>query len=1006
MWRKWDLHVHTPASLVSRYGGDLEHVWAKYLRELAELPPEIAVLGINDYIFLDGYKRVREAWLADALPNIKLLLPVVELRVDKFAGTDGALRRVNYHIIFSDQVPVEAIEEQFIAGLRARYQLIPEVGAVPWEASPSRHSLTNLGEAIIASVPPAQRDKYGPPLIEGFKNFNVSLESIEKALKSHYFKDQYLSAVGKTEWASIKWQDGSIAEKKSIINNADLVFVAAESAAGAIHTRDVLRNHGVNPRLLDCSDAHDFTDSTDKDRLGQCHTWIKADPTFEGLRHVLHESEHRIYLGEKPRQLRRMEDAPTRLVNEVAFRKRAGSKLPEEWFDGATIPLNPGLVAIIGRKGSGKSALLDTIGLTGDSSRREFSSFLRRFSRTEDNKGAHFEAELRWIVGSSGWRGLDSVNSAPETVERVTYIPQHLFEDICNELQGENRGLFDRELKRVIFSHVSEQRRLDMPSADEWLRFNAREYSASRTQYRAALAELNERIAEMEAAATPEYGLRTSARVTQMEFEHEVLLAQRPAEVGRPSEDETPEAKQLADEIRTWRAKRSDVLREIELAKEGEADATARATAARRLRERVSRLTRAVESAREESAGDLHRLNLSFEQVVAVALDLEVLDAAAARAATDIEASSQQQRDDVPGSAAARLVEIERELTVLQGRLDAPHKAYQDYLERLQQWDARVKALVGDADSPGSLTYVRAEMEYLAGLPARLEEAYAERRNIARSILETLREEVGLLRELYAPIQQAIAENEIVRGNIALEFTAEVHDAGFTQSFLEFIHQGRVGTFSGREEGEKRIRNLLAESELATVEGALNFAEAVRSRLGSDHRDAKRPAVAVADQLRAAKSVTELYDFLFGFSYLEPRYGMRLAGRALEGLSPGEKGALLLVFYLLLDKADTPLLLDQPEENLDNETVFSLLVPAVKAAKDRRQLLVVTHNPNLAIACDADQVVCAARDPDGANRVTYQTGAIENPEINRRAVDVLEGTMPAFLNRGWKYHAL
>lgn len=60
-WRKWDLHVHTPASLVQNFRAqNAEDVWETYIRDLEGLPPEIQVLGINDYLFIDGYRRVLE----------------------------------------------------------------------------------------------------------------------------------------------------------------------------------------------------------------------------------------------------------------------------------------------------------------------------------------------------------------------------------------------------------------------------------------------------------------------------------------------------------------------------------------------------------------------------------------------------------------------------------------------------------------------------------------------------------------------------------------------------------------------------------------------------------------------------------------------------------------------------------------------------------------------------------------------------------------------------------
>jgi hypothetical protein len=81
------------------------------------------------------------------------------------------------------------------------------------------------------------------------------------------------------------------------------------------------------------------------------------------------------------------------------------------------------------------------------------------------------------------------------------------------------------------------------------------------------------------------------------------------------------------------------------------------------------------------------------------------------------------------------------------------------------------------------------------------------------------------------------------------------------------------------------------------------------------------------------------------------------------------------------------------------------LVPSIKEAKSRRQIIIVTHNPNLAVVCDADQVIHASLDKHAANRARYVTGAIENPEINKLLVNILEGTRPAFDNRDRKYQA-
>jgi len=101
-----------------------------------------------------------------------------------------------------------------------------------------------------------------------------------------------------------------------------------------------------------------------------------------------------------------------------------------------------------------------------------------------------------------------------------------------------------------------------------------------------------------------------------------------------------------------------------------------------------------------------------------------------------------------------------------------------------------------------------------------------------------------------------------------------------------------------------------------------------------------------------------------------------------------------------------PLQIDQPEGNLDNETIFEILVTCIKKAKKKRQIIIVTHNPNLAVVCDAELIICASLDVKNKNKVSYTTGSIENPSINKKIVDVLKGTQPAFDKRDSKYRSM
>jgi AAA domain, putative AbiEii toxin, Type IV TA system len=87
-------------------------------------------------------------------------------------------------------------------------------------------------------------------------------------------------------------------------------------------------------------------------------------------------------------------------------------------------------------------------------------------------------------------------------------------------------------------------------------------------------------------------------------------------------------------------------------------------------------------------------------------------------------------------------------------------------------------------------------------------------------------------------------------------------------------------------------------------------------------------------------------------------------GVDIHKLSPGTRGIVLLLLYLALDDSDDrPVIIDQPEENLDPKSIFDELVGLFIYAKARRQVIMVTHNANLVINTDADQIIIATAGP-------------------------------------------
>jgi len=132
-WRKWDLHVHTPFSyLNNQFGSDFDDYVKKLFKKAIE--KEIAVIGITDYFCIEGYKKIKTEYLTkeeklkelfsdEEIKNIKniTLFPNIEFRLDTLVGSN----RVNFHVIFSDSVQIEDIEENFLHELKFVYEGTP-----------------------------------------------------------------------------------------------------------------------------------------------------------------------------------------------------------------------------------------------------------------------------------------------------------------------------------------------------------------------------------------------------------------------------------------------------------------------------------------------------------------------------------------------------------------------------------------------------------------------------------------------------------------------------------------------------------------------------------------------------------------------------------------------------------------------------------------------------------------------------------------------------------------
>lgn len=949
LWHRWDLHFHTPSSFDYENGKLTNQDIVDGL-----VANGIRVIAITDHHRMD-VARIREL---QQLGQGKLtVLPGIELR------DDHGDKPIHYICIFSEDCDLDHVWTTLQGALGLTPKAILEKGGedkiyVPIEKGADE--TRKLG-GVVSIHAGAKSNS-----IEGIDN----KEQFQQRIKFDITKN----------WVDLM----EVGQLKDI----------------DVHLKKIFPAIGLERPLIICSDNHNVKNYVVKTPL-----WFRADPTFRGLLMVLREPQGRVFLGERPPEHTRIEQNPTKYVRSISFLRKDTAPDDEKWFSGS-ISFNPGLVAIIGNKGSGKSALSDMLGLLGASKTSASFSFLssKRFRHPTGGFASHFDATLEWASGESIPQCL-AVPTPPEAVERLKYLPQDHVEKVCNELAGIGERNFEQELKGVIFSHVPESLRLGQGTLDDLVRFQTGEKQKRIDSLLKQLRDASRSRAALETQADPNTKRELQEKLKRRELELDAHDKAKPVEKPNPTStaSEAPPDPALTQNLADAEKAKKDVETKISQAEESLRVAERRNAVAKRLLEKLNNFQKEFDTFLPSLTEDAEELGLQPAQLVTLTVKKSDAERIRDEAASAIAAAKTQLDEANPLSLKKRLIEAQTKLAELQTKLDAPNRAYQAYLRELGEWQEKRGKIDGSETDTDSLKGLTASLAALNDLPTRIATLQAEQEKLALQIHEEKLAQAAVYRSLYEPVQKFIDTHTLAKNKLKLEFRAELTNEDFTNRLLALLALNRRGSFMGLDDGRARADAFAQATVWSDKESVRSFFKSIDNALHTDQREKPAPAVQLRDQVAKGKKPEDAFDLLYGLEYVEPRYVLRWEGKDISMLSPGERGTLLLVFYLLIDKGDMPLVIDQPEGNLDNHTVAKVLVDCIREARRRRQVFIVTHNPNLAVVCDADQIVHAAMDKAGGNAITYTSGALENPAMSQHVTDVLEGTRWAFSVRGKKY---
>jgi len=975
-WRRWEPHIHAPGTVMNnQFTGPT--AWEDYLTALEGAVPAIEAIAVTDYYVTDTYEEVLRHRANGRLPEAKLVFPNVELRLDVATAKGGF---VNLHLFVSPEDPRHLEELQRLLS-RLQFNVMQD------RFDCTRSELIRLGKKADPTITDDRA-----ALAYGANQFKVNFQKLREVFgESGWAKKNILIAVagGATDGTSGVREAADQTIRREIEGFADVIFASSgaqrefwlgERALGPAEIRNLYG--GLKP-CLHGSDAHKIEDVATP--FGDRFSWIKGGLEFDALRQACIDPGGRAYVGAEPPGTA----TPSQVISQIEV-------LDAPWVTTPIIPLNPGLVAIIGARGSGKTALADMIAAGCDSITDEAwnadewanPSFLVR-ARDVIGDG---KVKVSWAAGAPSMRRLDGSDAnGPFAYERVRYLSQQFVEELCSS-SGLTDGLL-REIERVIFNAHPDESRDGALDFEELLEQRASRHRLAREREAEAVSQISDLISaelEKEKLVTSFEG-----QVAQKKKLVDAYTADRAKLVSAGSEQRAQRHTELAGAANEVRAKlrRFTGQRQTFLAMQDEV--------------KDLRRNQAPEALRQAQGRHPHS-GMSPEQWASFLLDYKGPvddDLAGYVKWVDGKIAELKGTAPAPGDPNKPFFPDATDLSTLsQAVLEAEMARLEKLVSADKETQRRYTALSGSiAKETAALQTLADKLKDAQGAKERARELQKDREEAYGRAFDALVAEQAVLEELYAPLMArlAAASGTLKKLSFSVARIANVEEWA-TQAEDGLIDLRKAGAFRGKGTLVQKANEVLKEAwetgDSAKVRAAMAEFRRLYQKDLLDHSP-----VAHTDQVEFRAWSKRFAQWLFSTDHLSIRYGIDYDGVDIRKLSPGTRGIVLLLLYLALDDSDNrPLVIDQPEENLDPKSVFEELVHLFVQAKAQRQVIMVTHNANLVINTDADQIIIAEAGPHPHGAlppITYKSGGLENAEIRKAVCDILEGGEGAFQER-------
>jgi len=926
-WRKWDMHVHAPGTKLNdcyqQKDGDPD--WEQFCQIIHE--SDVAVVAIADYFSLDGYfaavEKYREAYPDDDklfLPNLELRLPVAVNRADQ---------EVNLHLIFRPTLTREEASK-FIGRLNTE----GTTGA----------TRTNVTCADLSSK-------------QDFASATVSIASIEAAIKATFGQDavyrlerqQHLLVVASAKGDGIR-AGGSGVQRKALLSDeidkySDAFYANAGSRDYFLEAGRLETDEEVAPKpVIDGCDAHTFDDlrvclgkHVTTEGAKKNITWIKADPTYDGLLQTLIEPSERVAIqATEPDQ-----KEPYKVISKVKF--SGSNDFPAE------VVFNRNLNAIIGSRSSGKSALLAFIAHTVDPGETV---------RVQAEAAGHDDLKKAGPAAGKTWSDVAETTcevewaSGEATQGRVIYIPQNSLYTISeqpDEITKKIAPALFRAYPTLKTTYDSAESKVASANAeikaavDEWF----------------ALADR----AEEKAQEIKDLGDKAAVQAERDRLQSEIDQIKTAAKL---TDGEVSKYQEVAGQLDTKRARVNEIAVELD---------------------QLSPFATWAGGAAEPSTIP-HAVQVTIA-VRPTALELpdsvaDLIDALKAHATTQLVTGVEKVLSDSVTAAATERTSLLAEIKAIET----------DNADLIAKHEANEELSLVVADHKKQV----ATLDVIEKREKARQKLVKEQKDAAGAVVEGLSKRDAALQAL----EDAFAAEDRVLSD--LKFGIE---SGVVPGVVERVSAG----FSQRSTNDYIKAKGDPVDYAAAQTDPTKFLEALRGHKVTLNKNYEASTVA-ADVLTVTNEVR----------FSAELDNDRIGGFSLSSMTPGKQALFALTLILNESQEPWPLLIDQPEDDLDSRSIYDTIVPYLAKRKRERQIIMVSHNANLVIGADSEEVIVANRHGDdrpnkGSRTFEYLTGSLEHSQapietsptvlgrlgIREHACEILDGGEEAFQKRREKY---